>query len=106
MSGWLWLSLGIAATACGQLLFKHARMRLSRNFTLAAIAVFVGASLSMFMALHSLSLATVYVCTAISQLLVVLASMLLFKERYVAQQWTGLGLILAGVILFNIHIQP
>ena len=106
MNGWLWLAIAIAATTAGQLLFKHASVKRSRAFTLYAIISFCIAPIAAFMALHSLSLATVYICTAISQLFVVLASMILFDERYNRQQWTGLALILAGVILFNLKLQP
>lgn len=106
MSGWAWLAIAIAATAVGQLCFKHASMKRSRAFTLYAIVSFCIAPVGAFMALHSLSLATVYICTAISQLFVVLASMALFGERYNRQQWTGLVLILAGVVLFNLKPQP
>lgn len=103
MNGWAWLAIAIAATASGQVLFKHASVTRSRTFTLYAIAAFCIAPVAAFMALHSLSLATVYVCTAISQLIVVLASMTLFGEHYDNRQWSGLGLILAGVILFNLN---
>lgn len=106
MNGWAWLAIAIAATAAGQLLFKHASMARSRTFTLYAIIAFCIAPIGAFMALHSLSLATVYICTAISQLVVVLASMALFGERYDPRQWTGLGLILAGVIVFNLGFTP
>lgn len=104
MNGWAWLAIAIAATAFGQLLFKHASVVRSRLYTLYAVAAFCIAPIAAFMALHSLSLATVYVCTAISQLIVVLASLALFGERYDPRQWAGLGLILAGVILFNLKV--
>ena len=105
MNGWSWLAIAIAATACGQLLYKHASVTRSRMFTLYAIIAFCIAPVAAFMALHSLSLATVYISTAISQLIVVLASMLLFGERYDHRQWAGLGLILTGVIVFNVRFQ-
>lgn len=106
MNGWGWLAIAIAATAAGQVLFKHASIAHSRKFTFGAIAAFCLAPIGAFLALHSLSLATVYVCTAISQLLVVMASMVLFGERYDHKQWTGLALILIGVIVFNLKPQP
>jgi multidrug transporter EmrE-like cation transporter len=102
MNGWAWLAVAIAATAVGQLLFKHASVTRSRPFTIYAIGAFCIAPVTAFMALHFLSIATVYVCTAISQVIVVLASMALFGERYDNAQWGGLGLILAGVVVFNL----
>lgn len=106
MNGWSWLAIAIVATAVGQLLFKHASVTRSRAFTMYAIVAFCIAPIGAFMALHSLRLATVYICTAISQLFVVLASMVLFGERYDQRQWSGLVLILAGIILFNLKLKP
>jgi len=106
MSGWIWLAIAIIATAIGQLLFKHASMTRSHLYTLYAIIAFCMAPIGAFMALHTLDLATVYISTAISQIFVVLASMLLFGERYNRKQWTGLTLILVGVILFNLNFKP
>jgi multidrug transporter EmrE-like cation transporter len=88
-------------TAGGQVLFKTASDRRSRSLTMAAVALFCFAPPASFFALRTLSLATVYVSTALAQLVVVLASMWLFGERYTRFQWTGLMLIVAGVITFN-----
>jgi drug/metabolite transporter (DMT)-like permease len=94
--------LALLATALGQLLYKGASMRGSRVRLAGAIAFFCIAPLAAYMALHSLSLATVYVSTAISQLIVVFGSMASFGERYGSRQWLGLAFIVAGVIVFNL----
>lgn len=99
--GWGWLILALVATAVGQLTFKPAVVKRSMRLIAVAIAIFCIAPIGAFMALHTLSLATVYVSTAFSQLLVVLGSMVLFKERYVTRQWLGFAVILVGVIVFN-----
>ena len=99
--GWTWLGLMLLATTIGQLLFKSASVKQSARLTVAAILIFCAAPPASFMALHTLSLATVYVSTAIAQLLVVISSLLLFRERYSFRQWTSLALILAGVLIFN-----
>jgi len=103
VSGWAWLALALAATAAGQVVFKLASERRSRPMTGGAIAMFCVAPAASFLALHELSLATVYSSTAITQLLVVFAAMSLFGERYSARQWAGLGFILAGVFVFNLY---
>lgn len=100
-AGWLWLALALLATAVGQLVYKYASMQQSWRLTVLAVAIFCIAPVGAFMALHSLSLATVYVSTALSQLLVVLGSMALFRERYRLRQWLGFAAILAGVMVFN-----
>lgn len=106
MTALLWLVLALTATAVGQLLFKYASTHQSRPWTLAAAASFCVAPPASYMALHSLSMATVYVSTAVVQLAVVLVSMLVFHERYNPRQWIGLGLILLGVIIFNAGALP
>lgn len=104
MNGWLWLALAIAATAAGQLLFKRASVKRSRTLTLAAIVAFCIAPAAAYLALHSLSLATVYISTAISQFIVVVTSITIFGERYDARQWTGLAMIIVGVVIFNLKL--
>ena len=101
MTGWVWLALALLATALGQLLYKTASLHGSRVRLGVAVACFCIAPIASYLALRSLSLATVYVSTAISQLLVVVLSMASFGERYGSRQWLGLGLILVGVVVFN-----
>lgn len=100
-SGWLFLFMALGATALGQLVYKRACVVASRRMTAIAIVIFCVAPISSFLALNFLSLATVYVSTAISQVIVVLASISFFGERYSSRQWVALCLILAGVFIFN-----
>jgi multidrug transporter EmrE-like cation transporter len=102
MTGWAWLVLVLLSTAAGQLLFKQASERRSRGMTVGAVALFCLTPPASYFALHTLSLATVYVSTAITQILVVVVAMLLFGERYSTMQWAGFVLILAGVATFNL----
>jgi len=102
MTAWGWLLIALVATAAGQVVFKHASERRSRPMTVAAVALFCFAPPASYFALNTLSLATVYVSTAITQLMVVVVAMLCFGERYSTVQWAGLSLILAGVIVFNL----
>lgn len=97
-----WLGLALAATAVGQLIFKRATVQRSRVLMAIAVASFCLAPPASFMALHRLSLATVYVSTALAQLAVVLGSIAFFGERYAPRQWIALALIIAGVVTFNI----
>src|SRR5699024_2837519 len=95
-NGWWWLMLALTATAVGQLIFKHASLKHSMRWTILAIGIFCIAPAASFLALHTLSLATVYVSTAFAQLLVVIGGMMFFRERYVVRQWLGFLAILAG----------
>ena len=106
-AAWSWLAVTLLATAIGQLGFKHASLRRSRRETIAAAAIFCAAPIASFLlALRQLSIATVYVSTALSQIIVVMMSLKLFQERYSGQQWAGLALILAGVVIFNLGAFP
>ena len=105
-AAWAWLAVALLATAIGQLVFKHASLRRSRSGTIAAAAIFCVAPVASFLALRQLSIATVYVSTALSQIIVVMMSLELFQERYSGRQWAGLALILAGVVIFNMGAFP
>jgi drug/metabolite transporter (DMT)-like permease len=97
-----WLGASLLSTALAQLAFK-AYFRSRRVAWLAAtIALFALVPYTTFRALQGLPLATVYVATTISQLLVVGASLALMGEHYSRRQWAGFGLVLAGVILYNL----
>lgn len=100
-TAWLWLGMALTATAAGQLVFKRASSGGSRWLLFVAIATFGLAPPASYMALHGLTLATVYISTALSQLVVVLASIALFGERYGLRQWLALGLIVIGILVFN-----
>lgn len=100
-AGWSWLIFALSMTAVGQLVFKRASMNKSWRMTILAIACFCVVPPASYLALHTLTLATVYVSTALSQVVVVLASLFAFGERYSSRQWFALVLILAGVVVFN-----
>lgn len=101
MTPWFWLGMALAATGVGQVLFKAHAMTRRTSLLAATVLSFCMAPPASYLALRGLPLSTVYVSTALTQLGVVLLSMLLFEERYVPVQWLGLGLILAGVVVFN-----
>jgi multidrug transporter EmrE-like cation transporter len=101
MNPWIWLGVALVATAAGQVLFKYASSRRSRPLVIATILLFCLVPPASFLALRGLSLATVYISTALAQLLAVGAAMAVFGERYSRFQWIGLALILFGVGVFN-----
>jgi multidrug transporter EmrE-like cation transporter len=100
-AAWSWLAVALLATAIGQLVYKHASLHRSRRGTIAAAGIFCVAPVAAFLALRQLSIATVYVSTALSQIIVVVMSLKVFHEKYSGQQWAGLVLILVGVVIFN-----
>jgi drug/metabolite transporter (DMT)-like permease len=96
-----WLIASLGCTALAQVAFKlHARNR--RRWQLgSAIALFLLVPYTTYNALRGLSLDTVYVATAASQLLVVALSLAFMGERYSPRQYAGFLLVLAGIVLYN-----
>ena len=66
------------------------------------MALFLVVPWSTYHALRGLPLSTVYVATAVSQLLVVAISLAWLGERYTRRQRLGFALVLGGVVLFNL----
>lgn len=97
-----WLALSLAATALAQFSFKL-YFRHRRLFPLAcAVGLFLAVPFTTYQALRGLTLATVYVATAASQLLVVLLSLVFIGERYSPRQYLGFALVLGGILIFNL----
>lgn len=101
MSPVSWLAASLVSTAVAQVAFKAYFRRRDLAVLALAVAMFLLVPWTTYQALHGLTLATVYVATAASQLLVVVMSLLLLGERYTRRQAVGFCLVLAGVILFN-----
>lgn len=96
-----WLALSIVCVAIAQVLFKAYFNRRQWQVLACAIGFFVIVPYTSYHALKGLPLATVYVATAASQLLVVLISLTLMGERYSARQYVGFLLVLAGMVIYN-----
>ena len=102
MSPISWLCISLLATALAQLAFKSF-FSARRGLLLAtAIALFLVVPYTTYNALKGLPLATVYVATAATQLLVVVLSLVVLGERYTSRQYAGLGLVLVGIVIFNL----
>jgi drug/metabolite transporter (DMT)-like permease len=102
MSPVSWLAASLACTALAQIAFKLYFRARARPWLAAAVLLFLLVPFTTYNALKGLSLATVYVATAVSQLLVVAISLLLLGERYSSRQYAGFALVLAGVMLYNL----
>jgi drug/metabolite transporter (DMT)-like permease len=97
-----WLGASLLCTAAAQIAFKS-YFRTYRWWTLVGtIGLFLLVPYTTYNALRGLPLATVYVATAVSQLLVVLLSLLLMGERYSPRQYIGFALVLFGIVIYNL----
>lgn len=102
MIGWIFLAGTIAATVAAQLSFKNYFLTRRRLFVPAAAALFVLTVPCTFMAVRSLGIGRVYVGAAFTYILAPLAAQRLFGEHLVRGQYAALGLIAAGVIVYNL----
>ena len=99
-----WLLAALLSTAFGQVCFKLYFMDRRRAWLAGAVILFLATPYATYNALKALSIATVYVATAASQLMIVCLSLLFLGERYSKLQWLGFFLVLAGVVLYNIRV--
>lgn len=97
-----WLSLSLACTALAQVAFKLYFGRRDMRVLASAIGLFLLVPYTTYNALKGLPLATVYVATAASQLLVVVISLVFMGERYTSRQYLGFALVLAGIVVYNL----
>ena len=102
MIGWAFLACMICTTVAAQLSFKHYFLAGRRQFVLTAAVLFVLAVVCTYMAVRSLGIGRVYVSAAFTYILAPLAARYLFGERLRYGQYAALGLIAAGVIVYNL----
>lgn len=104
MTGWLFLAATILVTVLAQLAFKNYFRRKRRVFLIAAIVMFCLAVPCTYMAVRELGIGRVYVGAALSYVLTPLAAHRAFDERLGYRHLLALGLILAGVVVYNLRI--
>lgn len=96
-----WLVICVVCTAAAQTAFKFYFRSRSLWSLCGAIALFLLVPVTTYNALKGLPLATVYVATAASQLIVVLLSLAFMGERYSRKQYLGFGFVLVGIAIYN-----
>lgn len=101
MSGWLFLALTIAATVVGQLAYKQFYLSHRKPYVAIAIVLFCAAVVCTYFAVRSLGIGRVYVGAALTYVITPLAGRQLFGERLARSHFAALGLIVAGVIVYN-----
>jgi undecaprenyl phosphate-alpha-L-ara4N flippase subunit ArnE len=102
MSGALLLLGMLALTAAGQVAFKHHHLGGGRAWLAAAVALFVSVVPMSYLAVQRFGIAVVYLFMSLSYAVVALLGWRLFGERVRPRQWCGIGLVVAGCILFNL----
>ena len=104
MSGWLFLAVTILATVAAQLAFKQyfLSQRLRLLFLSSAVALFCLAVVCTYFAVRELGIGRVYVGAALTYVITPLAARYLFAEHLDGGHYAALGLIVAGVVIYNL----
>lgn len=92
----------LLSTAVGQLLFRMYYVRKKKIYLAVALAMFLAAPLLSYLALVNLTLAFVYMSTALIHVLVLIMSHMFLEEHFTRKQYISMSLIVIGIIVFNI----
>lgn len=102
MTGWLFLGVTILATVAAQLAFKQYFLSHRKVFVPVAAVLFCIAVVCTYFAVRSLGIGKVYVGAALTYVLAPLAAQRAFGEHLGRHHFLALGLIVAGVVVYNI----
>lgn len=89
-------------TAVGQLLFRMYYVRKKKIYLATALGAFLAVPFLSYLALLNLSLAFVYMSTALIHVLVLIMSHIFLKEHLIPKQYISMSLIVVGIIVFNL----
>jgi drug/metabolite transporter (DMT)-like permease len=92
----------LLSTAFGQLLFRMYYVRNKKTYLVSALGAFLAAPLLSYLSLVNLSLAFVYMSTALTHVLVLIMSHIFLKEHLTQKQYISMSLIVFGIIIFNL----
>lgn len=96
------LVIALLATAIGQLLFKLHYQRPGNRYLYGALGTFILIPPVTYVALVNISLAAVYMSTALSNVLVLVMSRVVLKERISRRHAMAATLIIVGIMVFNL----
>jgi len=95
------LTIALIGTAIGQLFFKMHYQHTGKIFLFSALGTFAMVPVFSYLALLNLSLAVVYMSTALTSVLVLVLSHFFLNERITKQHMMAMVFIVFGVLLFN-----
>jgi drug/metabolite transporter (DMT)-like permease len=101
MGYWLALGTSFLATAWGQVIYKLFSQTRRKWFFAAAMSLFVVAQLANYLALHRLPIGTVYIGTGITQVLILILSMVVLKEKITRDHILAALLVVSGLVLYS-----
>lgn len=96
------LLFALLFTTAGQLLFRMYYVYNRKAYLTTALCTLLAVPLFSYLALLNLTLAFVYMSTALTHVLVLAMSHVFLKERLTRKQYISMSLIIIGIIVFNI----
>ena len=100
-SSFVFLLLALLCTSVGQLLFRMSYVRTKKIYLAASLGTFLAVPVFNYFALLNLTLAFVYMSTALTHVLVLIMSHMFLKEHLTRKQYVSMSLIVVGIITFN-----
>ena len=95
------LLAALVFTTVGQLLFRLYYVRTKKIYFAAALGTFMAVPVFSYLALLNLTLAFVYMSTALIHVLVLILSHIFLHEQFTKKQFISISLIVMGIIVFN-----
>jgi len=100
-SSFVSLLFALLSTSVGQLLFRMYYVRTKKIYLAAALGTFLAVPFFSYLALLNLTLAFVYMSTALVHVLVLIMAHMFLKEHLTRKQYISMSLIVIGIIVFN-----
>lgn len=97
-----YLIAALLLTTFGQLCYKLFFQRKNKMLFALTVLCFVFTPFCSYKALMGLSLDTVYMATSLTIVMVLAGSVIFLKEEIKSGQLIGAGLIILGIILYNL----
>jgi drug/metabolite transporter (DMT)-like permease len=97
---WLALSISYIVTAFGQVIYKLYAHSRNVSHLIASVAFFVIAPFTSYIALQRLSAGTVFIGAATSQVLILIMSHYMLREKISRDHLISMGLILVGLGMY------
>lgn len=95
------LFFALLFTALGQMLFRMHFLRTGKKYLIAALVTFMAVPICNYLALLNLTLALVYMSTALTHVMVLMMSHFFLKERLTIKHYISMSLIVLGIATYN-----
>jgi drug/metabolite transporter (DMT)-like permease len=95
------LICALLATSVGQLMFRMYYVHTKKLYLAFALGSFLAVPLFSYLALLNLTLAFVYMSTALIHVLVLIMAQMFLREHLTRRQYISISLIITGTLVFN-----